>query len=479
MNPYLPQITRRDILKMGGLTVAGHSLLPTLAPHNVHATETVNPRGGAEYCILIDLMGGPSQIDTWDVREGDWTPEDFDIRQTKHGIQMPYGLLPKLTDRLDKYAIIRSMEFWESAHVRGTYYLQAGRILSPARLGEIPSIGSVVAYETMDERKDSDFLPPFVSMNMDPFQVVGCGMLSAKFAPLVAGQTQTVGNRLMKMDTSLPVIVPDNERGDFERRRELLARLDGEWREVDSHRGRIFNDIDDYYQSAYRIMEDPRAGSVFHVEPEDHQRYGASGVGDACSVARNLVKANAGTRFVFIAQDGWDLHNNAYIGANYYVGSKLVEGGWSQYMLCHDIDNAIAALLDDLESTTDTDGRRLIDKTLIVAMGEFGRTVGPLDNLNGRSHNPRAGIALLAGAGVSGGKVIGATDKTGGVAAEPGWHKNRSIYPEDVLTTIYSTLGIDWTKKITATPSGRAFEYIENISPKGAMHFDDVSELFS
>ena len=148
-------------------------------------------------------------------------------------------------------------------------------------------------------------------------------------------------------------------------------------------------------------------------------------------------------------------------------------------MMCHDIDNALAALLDDLESTTDADGSRLIDKTLVVAMGEFGRTVGPLDGLKGRGHNPKAGIALLAGAGVQGGQVIGATDETGGKVAEPGWHRNRSIYPEDVLTTIYSTLGIDWTKKITATPSGRDFEYIEKISPKGAMRFDEVSELFA
>ena len=481
MNDYIPQLTRREMVRLGGLSIAGYSLLPTFRPYQVQAKETVQPRGGAEVCIFVDLMGGPSQLDSFDVKEGSWTPEDFDIRQTKHGIRMPAGLLPKLTERLDQYAIIRSLETWENAHVRGTYYLQAGRVLSPARLKEIPSVGSVVAYETMAASKDSDFLPPFVSMNMDPFQLVGCGMLSAKFAPLVAGEAQILNSRMSRMDTSMPLLVPESERETFDERRELLAKLDRQWRQLDSHRGRIFDDIDDYYQSAYHTMKDSRAESVFHVAPEDHQRYGNSGVGDACAVARNIVEADGGTRFIFIAQDGWDFHGNIYEGSDYYDyhEKKVVERGWSQYQMCHDLDAALGTLIDDLGARTDAHGSRLLDKTLIVSMGEFGRTPGPLNETKGRLHWPQAGFALVAGANVSGGKVLGATDDQGGKVVETGWHKDRSIYPEDVLATLYSAMGIDWTKKITSTPSGRAFEYIENISPKGAMQFDEVSELFS
>jgi hypothetical protein len=480
MASYIPQLSRREMLRLGGLTVAGYTLLPTLRPHNVEAKESVKPRGGAEVCIFIDLMGGPSQIDTFDVKEGPWTPADFDVRATKHGTRMPVGLFPNLTERLDKFAIIRSMQYWERAHVRGTYYLQAGRVLSQDRLKEIPSIGSVVAYETMAASKESDFLPPFVAMNMDPFQLVGCGMLSAKFAPLGTGQTQLNGNRLNRMNLSMPIIVPEKERHRFNHRRNLLAQLDHEWRDGDNHSERIFKDIDDYYQLAYRTMQDKRAEPVFRVTPEDHVQYGKSGIGDACAVARNLVQTDGGTRFIFIAHDGCDLHFNAYSGNDYrdWDTQQLVKGGWSHYTLCHDLDNALNALINDLETNSDANGRRLLDKTLIVSMGEFGRTPGPLDENKGRNHHPHAGFALFAGAGTSGGKVIGATDKEGAKVSESGWHKDRSIYPEDVLTTIYSAMGIDWTKKITSTPSGRAFEYIENISPKGVMNFDEVSEVF-
>ena len=88
-------------------------------------------------------------------------------------------------------------------------------------------------------------------------------------------------------------------------------------------------------------------------------------------------------------------------------------------------------------------------------------------------------MGLFAGAGVQGGEIIGATDEEGGKVVEYGWHKQRSVYPEDVLITMYSVMGIDWTKKITQTPSGRPFEYVENISPAGLMEFDFIQELFT
>jgi len=478
MNPWIPQLTRREWLRVGGATVVGHSLLPTLRPHNAMAAETVKPRATAETCIFIDLMGGPSQLDTFDIKEGAWTPEDFDVQTTKQGTRMPVGLLPKLSERIDQYAIVRSMNFFENAHVRGTYYLQAGRIQSPARLGEIPSVGSVVAYESLANRKDDHFLPPFVSMNMDPFQLVGSGLLGATSSPLLVGQTQTIGNRLRAMDTSLPLLVSDAERPEFERRRDLLQRLRQEWHGGGEQTPRIFQDIDDYYHSAWRIMEDSRAADVFAIPATDHDRYGASGVGDACAVARNLVSADAGTRFIFIAQDGWDLHGNAYEGNDFFVDGKLVKGGWNQYQMCWDLDAALSTLLDDLAQSKDASGKPLLEKTLVVVMGEFGRIGGPLDGLKGRGHNEHAGVAVLAGAGVQGGVVLGATDALGGKVATHGWHKDRPVYPEDILATIYSSLGIDWTKEILATPSGRPFQYVENTSPRGTIDFGEISELF-
>jgi uncharacterized protein (DUF1501 family) len=204
------------------------------------------------------------------------------------------------------------------------------------------------------------------------------------------------------------------------------------------------------------------------VKSEDHTRYGGSSVGDACIVARNIVEADAGTRFIFIAQNGWDLHAKAY--------DK--KGKINQYSLCKDLDGALSTLLDDLEARVDGKGRRLIDKSFVVCMGEFGRTPGELTLNNGRDHYRYAGVGLFAGAGVKGGRILGDTDENGAKVIAPGWQKSRPIYPEDILVTLYSSMGVDWTKKMTQTPSGRAFEYVENISPKGYMDFGEIRELF-
>ena len=458
MSTDIPRLTRRDFFQIGGLGVATYSLLPMLKPLNVHAKEKVEPRGGAETCILLFLQGGPSQLETFSAKEGPWTPPDFDIRTVHSGLKMPAGLLPKLSERADKFAVLQSLEAWEAEHARGTYYLQAARLLSPARLQEIPSVGSVIAYETAGRAKDSDFLPSFVSMNMDTSQLVGSGMLPSNHAPMA-----------MYSNAPPPFVLRDEERYRFEIRRQLLGKLDRDWREEDTHRGRIFSDLDHYYQSAYPLLDNPKASPVFAVEPEDSVRYGSTDLGNACVIARNLVAEGAGTRFIFIAHNGWDLHDKLY--------DKTAKG--SQYKQCAELDPALSGLLDDLEAQSDKDGRPLIDKTLVLCMGEFGRTPGTPNLRNGRDHYRYAAVALLAGAGVKGGQALGATDEEGARVVEPGWHRNRSIYPEDVLVTLYSVMGIDWTKGITKTPSGRVFEYIENISPKGIMQFGEIKELFA
>ena len=472
---HLPQLARREFFRVGSVGVAGYSLLPMIQPANVQAKEIVKPRGQAEVCILLFLGGGPSQVDTFDVKEGPWTPEDFDIQTVQPGLRMPVGLMPKLSKRTDKYAIVRSMNFWETDHTRGTYYLQAGRIISPARLKEIPSVGSVVAHESQSERKDTDYLPPFIAMNMDAFHLVGSGILPSECAPMPLDGPPTPQHPKLEMDTSFPFVVADSERAAFERRRHLLNRLDRGPERAEARRDPIFPKLGQNYQSAQAMLTNTKTTETFTVTPQEHQRFGSTGLGDACILARNLVQANAGTKFIMIYHGPWDLHGRAYSKEKYPDGTY----GFGQYRSCAELDNALSGLLDELEASTDEKGRRLIDKTLVLAMGEFGRTVGELNKDKGRDHHRDAGIALLAGAGVTGGKVIGATDKLGGTVVQSGWHKDRPIYPEDVLVTLYSAMGIDWTKKISPTPSGRTFEYIENISPKGAMQFDEISELFT
>ncbi len=462
MVTHIPKLTRRDFIRMSGVTAAGYSLLPMLRANNVEAQSKVTPRGGAELCIFIMLQGAPSQMDTFDVKERPETPQDFDIRTIKDGVRMPVGTMPRLSERLDKFAIIRSMEFWESCHNRGTYYMQAGRAISPSRLKEIPSIGAVLAYEHLERRREGDFLPPFISLNVRTDLLVGNGMLPPSCTPMGLNARVTP-----------PFVLPESEQATFEVRRDLLQRLDREWRGVETHRGTIFTDLDDYYRSAY-LLSDPKAADVFTIKPEDKERYGQinyvfNHLGNACVMARNIAAADAGTRFIIINHGTWDLHSDIY------DKSKTL----NQYSLNNELDLCLANLIDDLESMSDAQGRRLIDKTLIVVIGEFGRTPGALNDNKGRDHHSEAGIAVLAGAGVKGGRVIGATDETAAKVIDPGWHKERSIYPEDIQATVHSVMGVDWSKKITNTPSGRPFEYTESLSPKGPMEFGEISELFA
>jgi hypothetical protein len=458
MGDHLPRLTRRETFRVGAVTVGSYFLLPTLRPRQVLAKTRIEPRGGAEVCVFLMLKGGPSQLETFDVKEGPWTPPDLDVQTVKPGLRMPVGLLPKLAQKTDKYAIIRSLEAWEAEHARGVYYLQAGRIFSPARMKEIPSVGSIVACETEARRKESDFLPPFLSLDMSTAELVGAGCLPGRAGPLA-----------IRPSGKLPFVVPDNEREALVRRQALLSKLHHGARPIDEHRGALFAEVDLQYQAAFPLLNNAKAAPVFQIEPQERERYGTTGVGDACLLARKTIEADAGTRFILISHDGWDLHANAFDKS----------AGNNQYTLCHHLDAALASLLDDLESRSDAKGRRLIDKTIIVCMGEFGRTPGELTLNKGRDHYRFAAVALLAGAGVQGGRVIGATDETAARVVDPGWHKQRSIYPEDILATIYSTLGIDWSKKVTSTPSGRPFEYVENISPRGYLEFGEIAELFS
>ncbi len=192
-------------------------------------------------------------------------------------------------------------------------------------------------------------------------------------------------------------------------------------------------------------MSDPRTAAILKITKEERKRYGSSITGDAAIIARNLVVADAGTHFIFLSQDDWDHHNDIYAEKHHYQKSRT-------------LDAALCPLIDDLAAAKRPDGTSVLDETLIVCMGEFGRTPGALTGQrNGRDHYQFAFTGLFAGGGIQGGRVIGKTDEMGAKVVEPGWHAKRSVYPEDIATTIYSALGIDWTKSIETTPSGRTF----------------------
>lgn len=458
----MPQLSRRGFLRVGPVGVSSYFLLPAATAWNVKAGTKVVPRGSAEYCIFLFLSGGASQIDTFDFKEGRWTPPDFDLRTVKGGLmKLPYGLFPRLAGKLDDLAIVRSVEAWEAGHARAQYYLQVAHPISPARRNEMPSVGAVIAHETQARRKATDFLPPFVAMNFGTgggAGIIGAGCLNPGMNPLTLDTKQ-----------DLNFVLAEAEKQRFDRRWKLLSELEEAGDEAGFAKAQATAEYKSHYQGAHSMMVADGIGKVLKLHDEERKAYGSSPLGDACILARNLVAAEAGTRHVLISHDGWDFHTNIY--------DKSKPS--NHYTLCRELDGALSQLLTDLALTKTADGSRLLDKTLIVCMGEFGRTVGDLTVNKGRDHNRFASTSLFAGGGVKGGRVIGATDDTGGKVAESGWSRKRSIYSEDVTATIYSAMGIDWTKKITDTPSGRAFEYIEPVSGTTFVDFAEIDPLYS
>ncbi|MBL8235194.1 MAG: DUF1501 domain-containing protein, partial [Bryobacterales bacterium] len=214
------------------------------------------------------------------------------------------------------------------------------------------------------------------------------------------------------------------------------------------------------------LMLDPRTAPLFRFDPADRERYGSSATGDACLLARNLVQADAGTQFIFLQQNGWDHHRDIYSKRNHWDHSV-------------ELDNALGGLLEDLSTRKRPNGGTLLDETMVVCMGEFGRTPGALtQGLNGRDHYQYAFTVLVAGGGTKGGQIIGKTDELGAKVIDSGWDVKRSIYMEDLATTVYSAMGIDWKKAIQATPSGRAFYYVEPLAAQTVIANREISTLF-
>jgi hypothetical protein len=457
-HPIDTMLTRRQVMRVGGSALAAYWLTPLVDPLHVRAQARYEPRASARFVIFVMLQGGQSHVDAWDLKEGSWTPPDFDVREVRPGVKWPMGLYPKLAARLDRFSLVRSLEAWDSVHARAQYYVQAAHTLNPALQKEIPPIGSIVAAEYASRRRESDTLPTYVATNVVTSQVglLKSGFLPATFSPFHVDTTAGLGAFSMQ----------EGDRAEFMRRWDLLKAFDDRLRQDSSLANKAYRDYHHYYESAVGMMSDSRAARVFTIDPADRDRYGKTSLGDGCIIARNLVEADGGTHFVFVNHYDWDHHGRIY-----------TQG--SHYRLSRELDAALAALLDDLSSRTRADGRTLLDETLVVCMGEFGRTPGALNLLQGRDHHQYAFTGLFAGGGVKGGRIVGRTDEIGAKVAESGWNLRRSIYMEDVAATIYSAMGIDWKKTITGTPSGRTFYYIEPFASKTPIRTQEIAPLFA
>jgi len=451
-------LTRREAFKVGASLVSAYWFLPLLEPTNVYAQSKVDPRGSARFVIFVMLEGGQSHVDSWDLKEGKWTPQNFDIREIAPGVKWPMALFPQLAKQRERYSLIRSMEAWDSVHFRAQYYVQSGHMMNPALQKELPPIGTVVAYESASRRQSTDTLPGYVAVNVTQSQagLLSCGFLPATYTPFHIDTTSGIG----------AISLDDEARKTLLRRWELLKKVDERLRNDSSLAAKAYRDYHNHYEGAVSMMSDQRASQVFQIDDADHDRYGKSQVGDGCILARNLVEADAGTHFVLVNHRDWDHHNRIYAEGNHYK-------------LCREIDTALTSLFDDLSARKRADGRTLLDETMVICFGEFGRTPGELSAANGRDHYQYALTGLFAGGGVQGGRVIGKTDELGAKVVTPDWNGKRSVYMEDVATTIYSALGIDWSKVIEGAPSGRAFHYIEPFASKQMIKNQEITNLFA
>ena len=461
VTPHLPRLNRREMLRIGGLSVLG-GFVTAFRPHNVWAEERVRPMGTARQVLFVNIEGGMSQVDTLDAKEGPWTPNYFEIKQYGD-LKLPSGIMPNLPGVLDKVTVVRSLAAWDAVHGRAQYYVQSGHPLNLALAKEVPAIGAVVCHELAKERKPGDSLPPYIAMNMAGNQagLINQGFLSAEFGPL----SLSVGN-------GPPDLAPRKDMADtLNRRWSRLQQLDGSLRAPQPGLDRSYVDYHEYYRGAWAIMNDPRVPQVFSISDEDKKRYGNSSIGNSLILARNLFQADAGTRFVLASHGGWDHHGDIY-----------KEKTRNHPVLIRELDAAISSLIKDLDATPSrhSPGQTLLDETLVVCVSEFGRTPGAIsETRQGREHYIHAHAGMFAGGGMKRGAVIGQTDELGGKVVQSGWAQKRPIYMEDIACTIYSALGIDWTKTVENTPSGRTFHYVEPASGTRYMKFEPVQELFA
>ena len=276
--------SRRELLTYGGAGLLGASV----GAVNPLRLEAGSPRGNtpsarARNVIFFEISGAISHIDSFDFKENIATQKTFDVRKTSTGIYLPHALFPRMEKVLDRIAIVRSFASHEVVHLRGQYYLQAGRPLNIAFAREIPSVGSVVASELESGRRDDDTFPTYVSFNLETNQV---GTMSTGFLPpqySVFDMNPEAAVEGMSLDGKAVELL--------EQRWRLLAQLRDTQRERMKTYGRQVGAFEDFSEVGKNLLTDPRWPSTFQISEDDKLRYGNNAVGLSCAFSRNPTAA--------------------------------------------------------------------------------------------------------------------------------------------------------------------------------------------
>jgi len=432
---------RRQAICAGGLSLLGLSLADLLRGR-VLAKVTDQPRppsfGRAKSCVVIFLKGGPSHLDMFDMKPdapAEIRGEFRAIATAVPGMQVSEHL-PKLARQADKLLIIRSLSHKDNGHPSGAYQMTTGRAYPRAQnLADIstredhPHVGSSVAAVAVRSCPVPPFvmLPQYLIVNGQFRSGQNAGFLGNRFDPLVPGGDPN-NSDFRPVDLGLGEAF---DPAHFHSRRALLDSLNAS--RVDLGQDQTIHEYDGYHEKAFDMLAAGRARQAFDIAAEPsavRDRYGRHPLGQSTLLARRLIEA--GVRLVHVncissllePMCTWDSHkDNFAVLKNHRLPPA---------------DSAIAALIEDL------DERGLLDETLVVVTGEFGRT--PKINAGaGRDHWPDAFSVLLAGAGLPGGAYYGATDKYGAYPID------RPISPARLAATIFHALGIDPQLELATT----------------------------